>query len=297
MEVDKRFSEIMAGKKAGHNLPNADSAKTPPTREATPVSSNGPEDYSGYGAAAQPEGDRIEAASTRSSSQSSKVKAKIHENHDTGTDIPRSATSSVPDPSAVISNYHAIKPSLYGSPFAYASCQNKHEFFKGLLPESTCLLFDQIVAEAPSLSKRLHKDPGLTYTGSYGHFCALKKRKINNTKLQIYSYGPDIVELSLPMSADSTAASKHPTNVGRSNPARSIGSGSCFTGDVLRVRKNRENEYFIMENEFDHLHINSTKMDPNTVAGPLPDFAVLELRDMSYLWWRTATALEYMPVS
>ena len=52
-----------------------------------------------------------------------------------------------------------------------------------------------------------------------------------------------------------------------------------------------------MNREFDQVYINNAHVDRNTSAGPLPDFAVLEFEGVSYFWWLTATALDYMPVS
>ena len=92
----------------------------------------------------------------------------IHENYDDGTELPGSILSSISDTSSLILERQAVKPSLYGSPFAYVSCQNKHDFFKGLLPESTGDLFDQVVVEAADLRQRLFDDPSLSNTGDCG---------------------------------------------------------------------------------------------------------------------------------
>ena len=297
----------MARGKAVHKLSDEDSAKTPtrePTRETTLVPQDGPEGYPEYEPTAQLESDRIKAAYAQSPSQSSKSIIQIHENHDPATE--RSAARSVAHSPAAISEYCVVKLSPYGSPFAYVSCQNKHEFFKGLLSESTRALFDQVVAEAPDLRRRICENLGLTDTGDCGQFCALKKRKTKSTKLDLYHFGPDKVELALPMFVGSTAANAHPANIASGSTADPLdaGSGSADESfkadkriDVVRIRKNRENDYFVMSHEFDHVYINDAHMDPNMVAGPLPDFAVLEFGDISYFWWRTAAALDCMPVS
>lgn len=198
----------MTLKKAGHNLSSEDSEKKP-THEVTPVTNNGPEGYSEYGPIAQSKGDSIKTTNAQSTSPASKNAAMIHENHDSGTELSVSTTTSTPDPSTVTLEPLVVKPSPYGSPFAYASSQNRHDFFKGLLPVSTCILFDQVVAEAPKLRKRLYENPGFATTGDGGLFCALKKGKTSGTKLQLYCFGPDTSVLRLPVSVDLTATNTH----------------------------------------------------------------------------------------
>lgn len=58
------------------------------------------------------------------------------------------------------------------------------------------------------------------------------------------------------------------------------------TGDV---------DYFVV-NEGLNLRINGICLDRAVAAGLLPDFAVIELEHSSFFWWRTAAALDYVPV-
>ena len=52
----------------------------------------------------------------------------------------------------------------------------------------------------------------------------------------------------------------------------------------------------MMPHKFDDVAINGFHVDQNRIAGPLPDFAVVEVERQSYFWWRTADALDYVPV-
>lgn len=112
-----------------------------------------------------------------------------------------------------------LTPSLFGSPFAYISYQDRHDFFKGLLCDNTRMLFDQVVAEATSLRQRLSSFSALTNDGHSVRFCALteseppspdcdssEESNSDESKLYIYRFGPEVQELRLPMSANPTSA-------------------------------------------------------------------------------------------
>ena len=57
-----------------------------------------------------------------------------------------------------------------------------------------------------------------------------------------------------------------------------------------------EDEYFIENKGLAIFYVNSISVGPAVTAGPLPDFVVFELAQSSWFWWRTVTALDYMPV-
>lgn len=216
----------------------------------------------------------------------------------------------------------ALKPSRFGSPFAYWSYQNKPDFFKGLLVESTCVLFDQVVAEASNLKERLSTGVPLTNDGSNGHFCVLRKcespsmgsdcsneSNSNDSKLDLYNFGPRSNSVVLPLSIDPTIAASHRTYAARNGLVDSIDSGDSSSTtseiseadkliDVRRVQnfKTGEIEYFVVNEGLDLFSINGIHVDFLVRAGPLPDFAVFELEHFSIFWWRTVTALDYMPV-
>ena len=110
-----------------------------------------------------------------------------------------------------------LKPSRFGSPFAYQSYQNKQDFFKWRLAQSTDLLFYQVVAEASIFKELLSQKLALTDNHPKGLFCGLKDYDLlnigsdcseesdrNETRLQIYDFGPGEEILRLPSFVDPT---------------------------------------------------------------------------------------------
>lgn len=215
-----------------------------------------------------------------------------------------------------------LRPSRFGSPFVYSAYQNKHDFFKGLLAKSTRFLFDQVVAEAPKLRDRLSPGLILTDDGSNGLFCGLKKggsldtdsdsgeeNNSDSSNLALYGFESGENKLTLALFVDPTSTAVHRTHVVRvvlvdltsssdSSSTTSENAKANESVDVLRVRNSTssEFEYFVLNLGSDILSINGINVDPTGKAGPLPDFAVFELGRSSIFWWRTGTALHYMPV-
>ena len=241
------------------------------------------------------------------SDSSSEGEASNYQQQDTVMGDPESSTGSPSDSSRKIL---ALNPAPFGSPFAYVSYQNKPDFFKGLLVENTRALFDQVVADALRLKKRLMhrddstKDGNLADDGSSPHLCVLEKdedhglefdssKESNNRKLDIYSFSSDEPEKRIPMYADPNFVAHSRTNVARGDP---VDPDKGF--DVYRHRnlETSELEYFVENEHSVYLLINGIRVDSSVRAGPLPSFAVLELQDFSMFWWRTVAALEYMPV-
>lgn len=169
------------------------------------------------------------------------------------------------------------------------------------------MLFDQVVAEASDLRGRLSGGVVLTNDGNNGHFCHLKKRASpsidSDSKLEICCFKSNDNRLELPMFVNPTSAAIHRTYVARNNFDGSIDlSEEDYKADkivdVRRVKNSQtgEMDYFVVNKGSDFLSINGTDVDPPVRAGPLPEFAVLEMRHFSIFWWRTAAALDYMPV-
>lgn len=311
----------MTRSKAGQNPPTRDSADVP-AHEATPVIRDGPEGYSEDGSIRRSEKDKTKEPSADSANTSGKSKAKNYRGQDTVTGRFGSGKRTSSDSPRTIKENLALSSSRFGSPFAYSSNQNKHDFFKGLLPESTCIVFDQVVAEASTLRERLLAGGALTNDGSNGQFCVLKERefpsinsdsskesKHDDSKLQFYCFGPSgDDELELLLFVDPSAAANRRTYVVGDNSVDSIDSSdpssttseSSKAGKSLEARRVRnsktgEVEYFVVNNGLDIFSINGTDVGPTTRAGPLPDFAVLEHGHFSIFWWRTAAALDYIP--
>ena len=230
----------------GQNLSSGDSANVP-INESIPETEDGPEGDSddarteeaeddgteaqisssseGYSEDWQTEDDRTEAqlSSSYNTSSQSEVQNYRKHKHVTGSPEGRETT---PDPPKLRERRLALQPSLFGSPLAYASYQDKHDFFKGLLPESTRILFDQIVAEASTLRELLLTELALLDNGCNGRFCALKRRRSrtvdsditeesesDESRLQLYGFGPGDDRLSLPPFVDPTPAPFHRTDV------------------------------------------------------------------------------------
>ncbi len=304
----------MTRNKAGHNLSKGDSAKQP-IPEGSPETQDGPEGYSEYGPVEQPEDPRSRETYTKSTNASSKSQAENYRKSSTETESSGSARRTIPDLPRMTAL--AIKSSQHGSPFAYLAYQKKHDFFKGLLLDSTCVLFDQVVAEASSLRERLSASPPLANNGRNGRFCALKKRdspsvaseesNSNDSKLQLYGFEPNHDDLSILLFVDPASAATRTMNLTGIEIIDSSVSDTYTTNekskddrriDVGRVRNSTtgKTEYYVRNRSIVLLRINGIDVEPTLAAGPLPDFAVLEVANVSIFWWRTADALDYMPV-
>ena len=262
---------------------------------------DGPEGLSEHGAYDQSEGDETGAAYADSAESSSEGKASNYKQQDTVMGEYDPSTGSLSKSSRTIL---ALNPSPFGSPFAYASYQNKHDFFKGLLVENTRVLFDQVVADAPRLRDRLMQrddstnDGNLTNDGSRAHLCVLdlefdSSKESNNRTLDVYSFTSRKAELRIPLFADPNSIAHSRTDVARGDL---VDPDKGF--DVCRHRnlETGEFEYFVENEHSVYLSINGIRVDSSVRAGPLPPFAVFELQDFSVFWWRMVTALEYMPV-
>ena len=121
----------------------------------------------------------------------------------------------------------ALNPAPFGSPLVYASYQNKPDFFKGLLVENTRALFDQVVADAPSLRHHLltrdasTKDGNLTDGGSGPYMCLLgnvkdsglrvdSSKQSNNRKLDLLDFPFSETESSILVYADPNSVAHSP---------------------------------------------------------------------------------------
>lgn len=308
----------MADKKPGQNIRSGESANV--SRENTPAAKDGPEEYTEDFSIGGTEDGKLKAPYADSADTSSASKAKNYSKQKIATGILGRYT--FPNSPMTVKNPLGLKPSRFGSPFAYSAHENKHDFFKGLLAESTRDLFDQVVADASNLREHLLSDVALTDDGSNGQFCVLKKCESSSTdsdsgeetnsddsKLVLYGFEANEDRLKLDLFVVSASAAVHRTHVVRNDLIGSASSSdaSSTTGentkddgaiDVRRVQnlKSGETEYFVTKKGLDFLSINGIDVDPTVRAGPLPDFAVFELGHSSVFWWRTAAALDYMPV-
>lgn len=155
----------------------------------------------------------------------------------------------------------------------------------GLLHQSTCDLFDQVVAEAKDLRERLSMVFSLSDNGDDPNPCWLKRRgsssndtdvdeesDTSESKLEIQIYPSDVDTWLL-------------------DPDMGI--------EVLCDRKSKPGEiqYFVVNNGRDKIHVNRRCVKNSRTAGPLPDFTVFRTAQYSCFWWRTAAALDYKPVS
>lgn len=216
----------------GYKHPSGDSEKVP-INDNIPVTEDGPEGDSEDGQTGESEDNRTEAQLPSSSNTSSQSEVENYSKHEHVTGILEAPTETPPDFPGVRERCLTLPPSLFGSPLAYASYQNKHDFFKGLLPESTRVLFDEIVAEASTLREGLLTEPALLDNGCNGRFCGLRKRRSwtidsdvteesesDESRLQLYGFGPGSNMLWLPLSVDLPIAPVHQTDVSQGYPCQ-----------------------------------------------------------------------------
>ena len=273
--MNKRHLVKMTRNKAGHNLSREDSAKVP-IPEGSTETQDGPEGYSEYGPVKQPEDRRSRETYAKSTNASSKTQGENYRKLITETEFSGSGRRTMPDLPRIL----ALKSSKHGSPFAYLAYQNKHDFFKGLLVDSTCVLFDQVVAEASSLKERLSTNPPLANNGCNGRFCALKNRYFpsvdhdsseesdsNDSKLHLYGFEPNNNKLSFSVFVDTTDAATRTVNLTGVKTIESNVSDIYRTSgkskddriiDVVRIRKSTtgKTEYFVRNRSIDLLRIN-----------------------------------------
>ncbi len=314
----------MTRNRGEQKLPTAKSAKTS-IDEATPgapVTKDGPEGYHEDASIRQFEEDTTNAQYAKSANILSKSKAENYRERDTVTGNFISGRKSITGSPRTTEKVLALKASRFGSPFAYVSYQSRHDFFKGLLAKKTSFLFDRVVAEASTLRERLSPGVALTSDGSNGQFCFLKQChspnidpdssgecKSNDSQLELRCFQPNTDRLKLPVFVDSPSAAIHQVSVSKNHPINSIDFSDYSSTNresskaenlmgVHRVRNSETGdvEYFVVNQSLNVLSINGIDVDPTVRAGPLPDFAVLELGQFSIFWWRTAAALDYMPV-
>lgn len=320
-EDNKQYIGKMTRIKAGKNLPVEDAAKVP-IGEVTPVTKDGPEGYSEDGPIRQSEDDETKAPHASSTSTSSIRKAENYREQDTVRENSGSDRKATPDSPQTTKKVIALRSSRFGSPFAYSPYQDKHDFFKGLLAKHTRVLFDRVVAEASFLRKCLSTGAALTNDGRIGYFCVLEERESssentdsseesnsNGSQVILHCFKPNANRFDLSLFVDPTFGAVHRTYIARNNIVDSIDSSDSSSStsentdadkilNVCRVRNpsTGEIEYFVVNKGLGLLSINGICVDPTVIAGPLPDFAVLESGHFSIFWWRTAAALDYMPV-
>ena len=320
-EDKKQYMGKMTRIKGGQKHPAEDAAKVP-IDEVTPVTKDGPEGYSEDGQIRQPEDDETKAPYASSTSSSSIRKAENYREQDTVTENSGSGRWAIPDSPQTTKKVIALKTSRFGSPFAYSPYQGKHDFFKGLLAKHTRVLFDRVVAEASILRKCLSTGAALTNDGRIGYFCVLeehesysentdssKESNSDGSHVILHCFKPNANRFDLSLFVDPTFAAVHRTYVARNNIVDSIDSSDSSSStsentdadkllNVCRVQNSStgEIEYFVVNKGLGLLSINGVCVDPTVIAGPLPDFAVLESDHFSIFWWRTAAALDYMPV-
>ena len=308
----------MSHQKPGQNLRSGKS--TDVSGESTPVTKDGPEEYTEDLSIGGSEAGNTKAPYANSADMSSASKANNYKEAEIVTGVLGKKT--FPNSPTTVKKPLGLKPSRFGSPFAYAAYQNKHDFFKGLLAESTRDLFDQVVAEASTLRERLSPGTVLTDDGSNGQFCVLKKCESSGTdsesgeesnsddsKLRLCGFEPNKDRLKLDLFVDSTSAAIYRTHVVRNDLIGSTNSSDASSTtsenakddrviDIQRVQRSKSSdiEYFVQNICLDFLSINGIDVDSTVRAGPLPDFAVFELGHFSIFWWRTAAALDFMPV-
>lgn len=302
----------MTRRKPGQNPSLEESAKDP-THEGISVVSDGPEGYSEHWSNGQSGDETSKTAYAYSANDMSESKAKSYKVQDLVQDIPDGRYT--PDSPKTIRTSSTVKESRFGSPLAYKICQNQHDFFKGLLAENTCVLFDQVVDEASTLRERI--STVLTNDGSHGHLCFFKKFKHpsmdlksneknnDDSRLELYYLGPEDDRSKLPLFVEPSPR----TYVSGDHTVDSIQSSSLSSTarenlkenrkiEVCRVRNSKtgETEYFVMNEGLEFLAVNGVNLARVQQAGPLPDFAVLELVHYSVFWWRTSAALNHNPV-
>ena len=178
-----------------------------------------------------------------------------------------------------------LPPARFGSPFTYRPYQNKQDFFVGLLDKGTRVLFDQVVAEALTLREDLSTEPSLTDNGDNPHVCFLRGRESSSQDTEISE-------------ESDTNESKLEIRVFHTN-SKSWLLDADMAIEVQRDRGSKPGviQYFIINNGLNGFRVNDWWVEPSVMAGPLPDFAVIQIGQYSYFWWRTAAALDYKPVS
>lgn len=164
----------MTLRKPGHNLSKDHSAKVS-SHEAISTVKDGPEGYYEDEQIAESEYKRIEASYADSTAAQSQGKANRYRKHKYETRSRDKDTGTTANSPTLKARCLALRPSRFGTPFAYESYQTKPDFFKGLFRGSTRLLFDQVVAEASTLKELLLRNLAPRKTGGKGVFCALKK--------------------------------------------------------------------------------------------------------------------------
>ena len=211
----------MTRKIVGHNLLREESAQTS-FFEVQPVTKDGPERFFEGEPVSQFEDHGIKAPHANSANTSNRSKTKNLRQFNDETEHSGSGRGTTLDSPRVKQGRLTLKPSRFGSPLAYESYQNKHDFFKGLLSKNTRVLFDQVVTEASTLRERLSEEAAFTNNGRNSYFCALKDRESSNidsdldeesdsgeSKLQLHCFGPNDDRLRLPLFVGSTSVNTH----------------------------------------------------------------------------------------
>ena len=211
--------------------------------------------------------------------------AKNYRQYGYTTESSGAEESTTPESPRVEMRNMTLPPARFGSPFTYRPYQTKQDFFIGLLDKGTRVLFDQVVAEALTLREDLLTEPSLTDSGDNPHICYLKGRESSSRDTDI-SEESDTNESKLEIRALHTDRKRW-----------LLDAGMAIEVQCDREIKPGEVQYFIMNNGLNGFRVNDWCVGPSVMAGPLPDFAVIQTGQYSYFWWRTAAALDYKPVS
>lgn len=216
--------------KPGHNSSKEDSAKVS-RHKVIPTVKDGPEGYSEDGPIAEFEADRIEASYAKFTAAQSKGKARIYRKYKHRTQRPEVDSGTSADSPTMKAGRLTLRPSRFGTPFAYESYQNKHDFFKGLLPKTTRRVFDRVVIEASTLKELLLTKLAPTNSGRKGLFCAPKNGDLLNadfesseesdrgeSKLQLYVFEPARERLQLHLFVNPATAPTCRTDVVQGQP-------------------------------------------------------------------------------
>lgn len=77
---------------------------------------------------------------------------------------------------------------------------------------------------------------------------------------------------------------------------RALSSASSSL-ELRRLSVDNDDSYgfFITNGSLAPLFVNGISIGMNMVAGPLPDFAVIEAEDVVFFWWCTLQGISYIP--
>jgi len=73
------------------------------------------------------------------------------------------------------------------------------------------------------------------------------------------------------------------------------GEGILLKTCAFENPKLRQRGQFVLNGDYHHLVINESVFGQDLIAGPLPEFAVIQIGQHTLFWWRTLRALDYVP--